>query len=44
MKGLRAPIGEARRFYRSGVPFWQRYLPFWLAVLVRLCDRGAPLG
>ena len=25
---------EARHFYKSGPPFLQRYLPFWLAVLV----------
>jgi TRAP-type uncharacterized transport system substrate-binding protein len=25
---------EARQFYKSGRPFLQRYLPFWLAVLV----------
>lgn len=25
---------EAQRFYRSGPPFLQRYLPFWAAVLV----------
>ena len=25
---------EAERFYRSGPPFLQRYLPFWAAVLV----------
>lgn len=25
---------DANRFYRSGLPFFQRYLPFWLAVLV----------
>ncbi len=25
---------EAARFYKSGPPFLQRYLPFWLAVLV----------
>jgi len=25
--------GEAVRFYKSGRPFLQRYLPFWLAVL-----------
>jgi TRAP-type uncharacterized transport system substrate-binding protein len=25
---------EARRFYREGAPFLQRYLPFWLANLV----------
>jgi len=25
---------EAERFYKSGPPFLQRYLPFWLAVLV----------
>ena len=29
------PIAEgAARFYQSGPPFLQRYLPFWLAVLV----------
>ena len=25
---------EAKHFYKSGTPFWQRYLPFWLATLV----------
>ncbi len=25
--------GEAERYYKSGPPFLQRYLPFWLAVL-----------
>ena len=25
---------EAQRFYRSGVPWLQRYLPFWLANLI----------
>jgi TRAP-type uncharacterized transport system substrate-binding protein len=25
---------EARRVYRSGAPFLQRYLPFWLATLI----------
>ena len=25
---------EARAYYKSGAPFWQRYLPFWLATLV----------
>jgi TRAP-type uncharacterized transport system substrate-binding protein len=25
---------EARQFYKSGKPFFQRYLPFWLAVLM----------
>jgi len=25
---------EARNFYKSGPPFLQRYLPFWLAVLL----------
>ena len=24
---------EAARFYKSGPPFLQRYLPFWVAVL-----------
>ncbi len=24
----------AKQFYKSGAPFWQRYLPFWLATLV----------
>lgn len=29
------PLSEpARQFYKSGQPFLQRYLPFWLAVLV----------
>jgi len=29
------PLSEpARQFYKSGLPFLQRYLPFWLAVLV----------
>ena len=26
--------GEAERYYKSGPPFLQRYLPFWVAVLV----------
>ena len=26
--------GEAARYYKSGPPFLQRYLPFWIAVLV----------
>ena len=25
---------EAKRFYKSGAPFWQRFLPFWIAVLI----------
>ena len=25
---------EAQRYYKSGAPFLQRYLPFWIAVLV----------
>ena len=25
---------EAKRYFKSGTPFWQRYLPFWLATLV----------
>lgn len=25
---------DARQYYKSGGPFWQRYLPFWLAVWV----------
>jgi TRAP-type uncharacterized transport system substrate-binding protein len=25
---------DARQYYKSGTPFWQRYLPFWLAVWV----------
>jgi len=29
-----APSKEALRFYRSGPPFLQRYLPFWAATLV----------
>jgi hypothetical protein len=26
--------GEARRYYKAGPPFLQRYLPYWVAVLV----------
>jgi TRAP-type uncharacterized transport system substrate-binding protein len=26
--------GEARQFYKTGKPFFQRHLPFWLAVLM----------
>lgn len=26
--------GEAQRYYKSGPPFLQRYLPYWVAVLV----------
>ena len=22
---------EAKQFYKNGIPFWQKYLPFWLA-------------
>jgi uncharacterized protein len=25
---------EAKHFYKSGAPFWQRYMPFWLATIV----------
>jgi TRAP transporter TAXI family solute receptor len=32
--GERALAAEAERFYRNGVPWLQRYLPFWLANLV----------
>ena len=32
--GERALHPEAERFYRSGVPWLQRYLPFWLANLI----------
>ncbi len=32
--GERALAPEAERFYRSGVPWLQRFLPFWLANLV----------
>lgn len=32
--GERTLATEAERFYRSGVPWLQRYLPFWLANLV----------
>lgn len=28
------PSPEATRFFKSGPPFLQRYLPFWLAVLI----------
>lgn len=34
-KDYQFPIAkEAKRFYKSGERFWQRYLPFWLATLV----------
>ena len=34
-KDYELPIAEAaRQFYKSGAPFWQRFLPFWLATLV----------
>ena len=26
---------EAKAFYKSGTPFWQRFLPFWLATIVQ---------
>jgi TRAP-type uncharacterized transport system substrate-binding protein len=32
--GERALAPEAERFYRTGVPWLQRYLPFWLANLI----------
>ena len=32
--GERELSPEAQRFYRSGVPWLQRYLPFWLANLI----------
>ncbi len=32
--GERELAGEAQRFYRNGVPWLQRYLPFWLANLI----------
>jgi TRAP-type uncharacterized transport system substrate-binding protein len=32
--GERALAPEAERFYKSGVPWLQRYLPFWLANLI----------
>lgn len=25
---------EAKSYYKNGTPFWQRYLPFWLATLL----------
>jgi hypothetical protein len=34
LDGERALAAEAERFYRNGVPWLQRYLPFWLANLV----------
>ena len=39
------PLSEAaERFYESGPPFLQRYLPFWLAVLIdRLVVLAVPL-
>jgi len=32
--GERELAAEAQRFYRNGVPWLQRYLPFWMANLV----------
>jgi TRAP-type uncharacterized transport system substrate-binding protein len=34
LDGERALAPEAQRFYRNGVPWLQRYLPFWLANLI----------
>lgn len=35
MRGSELPLAkEAERFFRSGPPFLQRYLPFWLANLI----------
>ncbi len=35
---------EAKRYYKNGPPFLQRYLPFWLAVLIdRLIVLALPL-
>jgi TRAP-type uncharacterized transport system substrate-binding protein len=35
MQALEAPLArEAERYYRSGPPLLQRYLPFWLANLI----------
>jgi TRAP transporter TAXI family solute receptor len=34
-KGVEIPLSrEAERYYRSGKPFLQRYMPFWAATLV----------
>jgi hypothetical protein len=34
-KAYQFPLrAEAETFYKSGVPFWQRYLPFWLATVL----------
>jgi len=34
-KDYQFPLSDdAKNFYKSGAPFWQRYLPFWLATLV----------
>jgi HAMP domain-containing protein len=34
-EGLDLPLGsDARHFFKSGRPFLQRYLPYWVAVLV----------
>ena len=36
---------SAQRYYKNGAPFFQRYLPFWLANLVeRLIVLGVPLA
>jgi TRAP transporter TAXI family solute receptor len=34
-KDYRFPLNSvAASFYKSGMPFWHRYLPFWLATLI----------
>ena len=34
-KAYQFPLAdEAKSFYKSGTPFWRRYMPFWLAMLI----------
>jgi TRAP transporter TAXI family solute receptor len=34
-KDYELPLADAaKQFYKTGTPFWQRHLPFWLATLV----------
>ena len=36
-KDYQFPLSDqARAYYKTGTPFWQRYLPFWLATLAEL--------
>jgi TRAP transporter TAXI family solute receptor len=44
-KDYELPMADAaKQYYKSGTPFWQKHLPFWLAILVdRFILVGLPL-